>query len=332
MKKGFSFLACALLVLSIMMLGGVTAPAADAATHFTVVGGSVGGSWSVFTEGAVEAMRRGTKDKDYMISAEPGSTTGNPGMVNSGKVEMGVSFGLTALQAYQGKSDFKTPMKNLRAVCGLIPINAFQFVMTDKSGINTFEEIKAKKYPLKVSVDSKGSTGDIITAAVLKAYGITYGDIKNWGGEIFYLSSGKTFEMMADNRMNGTGDCIPVPAGDLIESSTSIKMHLLPMSDAAIKKVGKELRMNKTVVPMNTYSFQKQEVPTINTPVVLLVNANVPADQVYNLVKSLHQNMPYLKNVAKGYSALNDQTIVDVNGVPFHPGAEKYFKEVKLIK
>jgi TRAP transporter TAXI family solute receptor len=330
MKKGLSFLSGMAFVCAIMMFYGVSAPSAEAVTRFTVAGGSVGGSWSIFTEGAVEAMRRG--NKDYQISAEPGSTTANPGMIDQGKVEMGVAFGLTALQAYQGKGEYKTPMKNLRAVCGLIPVNAFQFVMTDSSGITSFDQLKSKKYPLKVSVDSKGSTGDILTAAVLKAYGITYADVKKWGGEVFYLSSGKTFEMMADNRMNGTGDCIPVPAGDLIESSTSIKMHMLPMSDEAINKVCKELGMNKTVVPANTYSFQKTAVPTINTPVILLVNANVPADQVYNLVKSLHQNMAYLKNVAKGYAALNDKTIVQVNNVPFHPGAAKYFKEVKLIK
>ena len=330
MKKGFSLLIGVMLICSIFTFGLSDATMAEAATRITVSGGSVGGSWSIFTEGAVEAMRR--ENKDYQISAEPGSTTANPGMVNAGKVEMGLSFGLTALQAYEGKGDFKTPLKNLRAVCALIPTNAFQFVMTDKSGINSFEEIKTKKFPLKVSVDSKGSTGDIITAAVLNAYGITYDDIKKWGGEVFYLSSGKTFEMMADNRMNGTGDCIPVPAGDLIESSTSIKMHLLPMSDAAIKQVGKELGMTKTIVPAGTYAFLKKDIPTINTAVILIVNADVPADQVYNMVKSLHKNIPYLKNVAKGYAALDDKTIVQVNNVPLHPGAEKYFKEVGLLK
>lgn len=330
MKKGFSFLIGVMLICSIFTFGLSDATMAEAATRITVSGGSVGGSWSIFTEGAVEAMRR--ENKDYQISAEPGSTTANPGMVNSGKVEMCLSFGMTALQAYQGEGNFKTPLKNLRAVCALIPTNAFQFVITDRSGISSFEEIKAKKFPLKISVDSKGSTGDIVTAAVLKAYGITYDDIKKWGGSVFNLSSAKTFEMMADNRMDCTGDCIPVPAGDIIEASTSIKMHLLPMSDAAIKQVQKELGMTKTIIPAGTYSFQKKDIPTVNTAVILLCHADLPADQVYNMVKSLHRNIPYLKNVAKGYADLDDKTIVQVNNVPFHPGAEKYFKEVGLLK
>lgn len=328
-KKGFLFLAAILLVGSMMFVSTSPAAAADP-VRITVVGGSVGGSWSVFTEGAVEAMRKG--NPNYQISAEPGSTTANPGMVNSGKAEMGLAFGLTSLQAVQGKGDFKTPMSKLRAVCGLIPNNAFQFIMTEKSGITSFEQIKAKKFPLRVSVDSKGSTGDILCSAVLKAYGITYDDIKKWGGEVFYLSSGKTNEMMADNRMDGTGDCLSIPAGDIIEASTSMKLKMLPLSNAAIKKVGAELGMTKITIPKGTYAFQDKAIDTVNMPVILLVNADMPDDVVYNLAKSLHNNVAYLKNVAKGYAALNDKTIVLVNKVPFHPGALKYFKEAKLLK
>ncbi len=331
MKKGFSFLMSILFVCSIVMLGISTVPSAEAATRFTVSGGSVGGTWSIYTEGVVEAMRRG--NKDYQISAEPGSTTANPGMVNAGKTDLALAYGLTSLQAYQGKGNFEgKALKNLRAVCALIPNNAFQMVVTDKSGLESFDQIKKDKFPLKLSADNKGSVGDTITAAVLKAYGVSYDDIKKNGGEIFYLSSGKTYEMMADNRMDAAGDCIPIPAGDIIEASTSIKMHLLPLSESVRTKVCKELGMTKIVVPAGTYSFQKKDIPTINTSVILLCNAKLPADQVYNLVKSLHQNMAYLKNVAKGFVALNDKNITAVNKVPFHPGAAKYFKEIKLIK
>ena len=103
MKKSLSLLSGVAFVCSMAMFYGISVPSAEAVVRFTVAGGSVGGSWSVFTEGAVEAMRRG--NKDYQISAEPGSTTANPGMVDQGKVEMGVAFGLTALQAYQGKAN-----------------------------------------------------------------------------------------------------------------------------------------------------------------------------------------------------------------------------------
>jgi TRAP transporter TAXI family solute receptor len=329
-KKGILFLSVFILFSSMVMFSNVNPAAAADPVRITVVGGSVGGSWSVFTEGAVEAMRKG--NPDYQISAEPGSTTANPGMVNSGKAEMGLAFGLTSLQAVKGEGDFKTPLSKLRAVCALIPNNAFQFIIRENAGITSFEQIKAKKFPLKVSVDSKGSTGDLLTSAVLNAYGITYADIEKWGGKIFYLSSGKTNEMMADNRMDGTGDCLSIPAGDIIEASTSIKLKMLPINDAAIKKVGAKYGMTKVVVPKGTYTFLDKDIPTINMPVILLVNADMPDDVVYNLAKSLHNNVAYLKNVAKGYAALNDKTIVVVNNVPFHPGAAKYFKEAKLLK
>jgi len=296
----------------------------------TCVGGSVGGVWSIYTEGVSEVMRMG--NPDYIINAEPGSTSANPGVVNDNKAQLGLAFGLTSYQAYKGMEPYKQECKNLRAVAALIPKNVFQFVVSKKSNINSFEQVKNDEIPFKISVDSKGSPGDVVTEKVLNSYGITYKSIEKNGGKIFYLPGSKTFEMMGDGRMDGTGDCLPIPSGDILQASVTIDLKMLPLSEDVIKQVCEELGMSKGIVPSGTYNFLKKDIPSVNMPVILLTNIEQSEEVIYNLTKSLYENKEYLKNVAKGFADLNDKTIIEVNDVPFHPGAEKYFKEIGLLK
>src|SRR5699024_2132114 len=69
-----------------------------ASGNYTVYGGSVGGIWSIFTEGISEAFR-----KEYpgtQISAVPGTVAGNPVLVNQQKADFAISESLTAAFAY----------------------------------------------------------------------------------------------------------------------------------------------------------------------------------------------------------------------------------------
>jgi len=273
----------------------------------TCVGGSVGGVWSIYTEGVSEVMRMG--NPDYIINAEPGSTSANPGVVNDNKAQLGLAFGLTSYQAYKGMEPYKQECKNLRAVAALIPKNVFQFVVSKKSNINSFEQVKNDEIPFKISVDSKGSPGDVVTEKVLNSYGITYKSIEKNGGKIFYL-----------------------PGSNILQASVTIDLKMLPLSEDVIKQVCEELGMSKGIVPSGTYNFLKKDIPSVNMPVILLTNIEQSEEVIYNLTKSLYENKEYLKNVAKGFADLNDKTIIEVNDVPFHPGAEKYFKEIGLLK
>lgn len=292
--------------------------------NLTIVGGRAGGVWSVFTEGVAESVRK--SNKDSIITVEPGSTTGNPGLVNQGKVQFGMAYSLTAYEAYQGIEPYDSPNPNLRSVAVIIPQNLYQFTVSEKIGLNSIQEIKDKKFPLKISVDDKGSMADIITRAVFEAHGFSYQDIESWGGKVFNLDGGKSFEMMADGRMDAAPDALPAPSGDVLEASATQKLNTLTLSEDAINKVVDKLKMGKGVVPKGTYVFLDHDVPTVNTPVILLANKDVPDDEVYRVVKSIYSNVDYLHTVHESFKDLNKDNIANVGGVPLHPGAEKFLK------
>ena len=51
---------------------------------------------------------------------------------------------------------------------------------------------------------------------------------------------------------------------------------------------------------------------------------------VYNITKTLIENIDVLKNFSKGTSGLTPQELATDLGIPFHAGALKYYKEKGL--
>lgn len=295
----------------------------------SINGGSVGGVWSIFTEGVAEAVR-----KEYpgtMINALPGTVAGNPVLVDQEKIEFAISESLTALFAYQGHSPFDEKHENIRAVAAIIPENVFTLIAPTSSPFNSVEEIIEQDFPIRYSPGEKDALGDVVSESVFDAYGITYEHIEEVGGEINFLSGGKSFDLMRDGRIDGLGKMVPIPAGDIIEASATIHLKLIPIGEKAINYLVETYSMTPYTIPAGSYDFQTKDYHTVNTPTILITNANVPDDIVYKVTKSIYEQLDFLADVHNGFMKITDETIIDVGDVPFHPGAKRFFQERNLL-
>lgn len=298
--------------------------------NFTVAGGSVGGVWSVFTEGVSEAVRR--EFPGTLIAAEPGSVAGNPISVGQNKINFAISESLTALFAYEGSTPFDKKHEDIRAVAAIIPDNVFQMVAPLSAEFDSIEDIVNNKVGLRYSAGEKDALGDVISSAIFESYEVTYDDIESYGGKVDFLSGGKTFELMADKRIDGLGKMVPIPAGDILEASAAMDMKLIPIGDKAIDHLVKKFGMIPYTIKAGSYSFQSKDYPTVKSPTILITNANVSDEVVYKVTKAIYNQLDYLYDVHNGFKAVNDETIVQVGKIPLHPGAEKFYKEIGLIK
>ncbi|MFC4022220.1 TAXI family TRAP transporter solute-binding subunit [Oceanobacillus longus] len=296
----------------------------------TIIGGRTGGAWSVFAEGIAESIRR--ENDEAIVTVEPGSIVENPPAVGTAVVPYGLSYAMTSYAAYSGEEPYTEAYTNLRAVSVIIPSNYYQFIVTADTPYESIAEIARQQAPIRLAVDQQGSAGEMITRAILQEYGVTYEDIRSWGGSIDYLSGSKTFEMMADHRMDATGDAVSAPSGDIIEASTTIKLKMLALDQETIQAVSKELGMESGTIKAGTYSFIEEDIDTISTPAILITHKDVPEDEVYQMTKSIYENVEYLGNVHEEFKNLTEDKMMDVGNVPLHPGAEKFFREKGLLE
>ncbi|WP_210468041.1 TAXI family TRAP transporter solute-binding subunit [Sporosarcina sp. 6E9] len=296
----------------------------------TIIGGRTGGAWSVFTEGIAESIRR--ENKGAVVTVEPGGIVENPPTVGTNAVSYGLSYAMTAYAAYSGAEPYDQPYEDIRAISVVIPGNYYQFIARADTPYDTFDDIVQRKMPVRLAVDQIGSAGEIITRNILQEYNVTYDDIISWGGSVDHLSDSKTFELMADKRIDATGDAVSVPSSGLIEASTTIDLKMLSFNKELMQAVSDNLGMEIGKIKAGSYDFLQDDIDTLFTPAILIVHKDVSEDEVYQVTKSIYENFDYLATVHEEFKNLTAVNMMDVGQVPLHPGAEKFFKDAGLIE
>jgi len=298
--------------------------------QLTIFGGSVGGVWSVFTEGVSEAVRR--EHQGANVSAVPGTVAGNVVAVSEGKADFAISESLTAKFALDGTVNFDETHENIRAVAGIMPINVFQLVAPKSVSFSSVEEVATKDLPMRYSAGEKNALGDVISESVFEAYDLSYELIEQNGGEVNFLSGPKTFELMSDARIDSLGKMVPIPASDILEASATIDMKLIPIGDQAIDYLVEEYGVMPYTMEAGSYDFQEEDYETVNTPTILITSEEIDEETVYNVTKAIYNQLDYLADVHNGFKEVNDETITEVGTIPLHPGAERFFKEEGLLE
>jgi TRAP transporter TAXI family solute receptor len=331
-RSRFRFLLAAAVVLvgALVFSGPSVVDAAGKSYKLTILGGSAGGVWSVMTEGVAESIRRGLRDAQ--VTTEPGKDGPNQVMISRNEVQFAVTNEGTSYAAFNGLEPYKAKLTNIRSVAVLNPTSPFQFFIDEKTGIKSFQEMKDKKFPLRVGLNRKGTLMELAGKKVLEAYGITYEDIEKWGGKLQFVPSGQSVDLWDAGLLDATSEVMQFPASRYIEHGTKHHLRMLPVTEDKIPGLCKVLGMTPFTIPANSYSFQKEAYRTINTKLVLITSADQPADMVYDIVKAMYKNLDYLHKVHANLKDLTGEIMAEDMLVALHPGAEKFYREIGVIK
>lgn len=300
-----------------------------ASGNYTVYGGSVGGIWSIFTEGVSEAYR--LEHPGTMISAVPGTVAGNPVLVDQQKADFAISESLTAAFAFEGRAPFEETHEDIRAVAAIMPINIFQLVARQSADFNSIEDVVQDQIEMRYSAGEKDALGDVISDAIFTAYDTTYDDLEDNGGVVNFLSGGKSFELIGDGRLDALGKMVPIPASDILEASATVNLKLIPIGETAIDYLVEAFSLTRYTMEAGSYDFQTKDYETVNSPTILITHADMDDAAVYQMIESLYNQLDYLHNVHNGFKTIDDDTIVDVGKIPLHPGAEQFFQDNDLL-
>lgn len=339
-KKVSLLLALVMLVSSLLVgcgdrSGSQTPPTSSNGTEnteveklkLTIAGGSIGGAWAAIGEGVSEVIRRSYPGSE--IAYEVGQEAANVAMVSGNKVQLGIAHASFLKMASDGVDPFSSPMGNIKALAVLYGEAAEHFLILQNSGIKSFDDLKAQKYPLKVNFNTKDSFMEIVGKKTLEAYGITYDDIKSWGGNVDFMSMGSSIDLMRDGKIEAYSNVIQVPSSNITDAASSLKLSLLPMSDEVRAKLNAELGTYDAVIGKDKYTFMTEDVPTVAAKVVLFTNSELSDQEAYAIVKSIDENLEYFTGIHSSLKGLTLETLQDVAPVELHPGALKYYQENK---
>ncbi|HYD78594.1 MAG TPA: TAXI family TRAP transporter solute-binding subunit [Paucimonas sp.] len=248
----------------------------------------------------------------------------NLNLLQAGRGEIAFTLGDALSDAWKGDEEagFKAPLKKLRGVAGIYP-NYIQIVASADSGIKTLADLKGKR----ISVGAPKSGTELNARAIFKAAGMSYKDF----AKVEYLPFGESVELMKNRQLDATLQSAGLGVASLRDLSTAQKIVIVPIPQDVVAKVG-DPAYQSGVIPAKTYEGQAANVPTAYVQNFLVTHEGVPADVVYKMTKSMFDNLDQMTAAHAAAKSIRKEAATIGMPVPLHPGAEKYYKEIGVLK
>lgn len=284
--------------------------------------GPMGGSWYPLGGAIGELIQKSFPGST--VSVAPGGGMANVVAVEGGKADIGFGNSSSSVDAVEGRPPFKAPTKNVMQLANLYP-QYFQIFVLKDSAIKSVADLKGKI----ICPGPKGHTGELVSELVLKLYGLSYKDMRH----VNHVSYADAGALMKDGHADAWLPGTTIPAAVGLELATTKGIRLIPIPDDKIKALQK---MNagyiKRIIPAGTYPGLNEDVQTIGYFTHLVISAKLSEPVVYKITKLLAENVDRLADVVKDMKGVTVKDLALDIGVPFHPGALKYYKEVSAIK
>ena len=283
--------------------------------------GPMGGSWYPLGGAIADAIQKEIPGVNVGVS--PGGGIANVEGLEMGKCDIGFSNSSSAVDGLYGRPPFKKKMENMRQLANLYP-QYFQMVVREDSGIKSVTDLKGKS----ISPGPKGHTGELLAQQVLEIYGLSYKDM----AKIHHVQYSDSVALMKDGHAQAYILGTTIPASSIIDLAADRKIRLLSLPDDKIKALQKiNAGYLKRVIPKGTYPGVDYDVPGVGYFTHLVISAKLPDDIVYKITKTLAINLPRFAEVVKDMQGVTAKDLALDIGVPFHPGALKYFKEMGAL-
>jgi TRAP transporter TAXI family solute receptor len=248
----------------------------------------------------------------------------NLNLLQAGRGEIAFTLGDALNEAWKGNEEagFKTPLKKLRTIAAIYP-NYIQIVASADSGIKTLADLKGKR----IAVGAPKSGTELNARDIFKGAGMSYKDF----AKVEYLSFGESVELIKNRQLDATLISAGLGVAAIRDLATSVKIVIVPSPADVVAKIG-EAAYQPSTVPANTYGGQTEAVTTVAIQNFLVSHEGVSTDTAYKMTKAIFDNLPELQSAHAAAKAISRDNAAKAPPVPLHAGAEKYYREVGLIK
>lgn len=319
MKKLVSMTAIAALTATLASL-----PVQAADTKFVTIG--TGGVTGVYYAAGGAICRLMNKDRaktGMRCSVEStGGSVYNINTIKAGELDFGVAQSDVQYNAVKGLVQFKDggPVGDLRAVFSIHP-EPLTVVARKEANAAKFEDLKGKR----VNIGNPGSGQRATMEVLMPALGMKTGDF-SLASE---LKADEQGAALCDNKIDAFVYVVGHPNASIQDPTTTCGAKLVNVSGPAIDKlVAEHPYYAVATVPGGMYAGNPNPVKTFGVVASFVTSSKVPADVVYQLVKSVFDNFDDFKKLHPAFANLDPKDMIK-NGLsaPLHEGAVKYYKE-----
>lgn len=321
-----------------MMAGTV---AAQDMTFFRIGTGGAGGTY--FPIGGIIA--NAISNPPGSRACEEGGNCGVPGLVaiaqstnasahnvnaiQAGQMEAGLSGAATLHFAYHGIGKYEGNAKpDLRIIANLFPED-LHLVLPKGGKLDSLADLKGKR----VGIAQAGSGTQIAVELIIGDHGVNRDNIDE-----AELNNSQSAERLADGQLDAYFYAAGTPVAAMIQLDNTKGMELYSFTDEEVAQA------NATVpyyipskIPAGTYPGVTYDVNTVAVSGIFVTNANVDEELIYGITKAMWSKTArkLLDNGHPKGKVITLETALDGVagiGVPLHPGAERFYREIGVLK
>ncbi len=226
--------------------------------------------------------------------------------------------------AYKGRYEYSgKPFSGLRAIVYNQAVDLY-LVVPANSPIKSYADLKGKR----IGMGGPGSSPANMGHLVLEYYGVTKKDFKP-----FYYVYKETVEGIQSGSLDGGFLAGGYPNPSYLELTTRNDVRIIPVDEKiAGKIIAEHPGCLTSIVKAKSYKGLDQDTRVMGWTGAVWTHAGVSDELVYRWIKNLFDHKEDYYAVHADAKALTLQDYNKGIAVPFHPGAEKYFKEMGVWK
>ena len=286
-----------------------------------IMSGPQGGSWYPLAGAIQSIIEKDIPGTSARVS--PGAGISNVLGVQNNKAEMGFGNSVSTYDGVRGEDPFKQKTDNVCHIATLY-FQYFHVVALADAGVKSGADIKGKA----LTTQQKGNTGEQMTRDFLKIYGLDYGKLS----KVNFGSYTDSVEQLKDGHAQVFTLITTVPASSVMDLASARKIQVLDLTDLKLKELQKINKgYDKRIIKAGSYPGQDKDIQTIGTWTHLIMRCSTPEELAYKITKSLAQNTEQLGNVVAAVKGLSAKELAIDVGVPYHPGARKFYREAKVM-
>lgn len=316
------------------LLGGAVALSASAET-IRIGAMPVGSGWYV----AAAAIKKTLEETGTGLSAEViarGGGVANPMVVQMGRAQIALSNVATSQWAMKGELIYAGQQApDIRSlVGGLNPVFIGAIVRNDylkANGFTTLKDILESGKPVNIMMKPPGSNIPPAVDAILKAHGSSVEKIKADGGRVLQIDSSQMASMIRGGRVDLFFDTILRGHPTIQEISLTGDVSFIDLSPESIEALA-EIGIVKGEIP-KWFDIQEEVVIGGDYGTHLITHKDLSDDLAFQITKTVVEHMDSLAEDFPAWKAFVREKAAspEKNGIPLHPGAARYYKEVGLL-
>lgn len=261
-------------------------------------------------------------EADLRVTAEATKGSGeNIRRLASGELDFAISNAAVTYFAARGEDGWGRAYP-VQAVMTLAP-NVATFVAPRRHEINGIQDLAGRR----VVVGVAGAGFEHFIRPIVEAHGVTYEDFIP-----LYNTQAGAVDMLSDDSAAAAFLGGAVPTASIVQATAGMESLLVPLDPEVRGQLPDRYPFYRdAVIPAGTYRGQDEDYLGLDVGSMhLITRADADEETVYQVTRTLWERRASVVEKHPAGRAINEANAPRDTGVRFHPGAERFYREIGI--